>query len=131
MRQQIGMKNQPSSPMLSSSHVYATETNVDLIEHFLPMFDADEAFSRFQNQESILKAGDNNRSGHSYVNNGDEFVDSVSQRITPSETGHGQEKKRTMDSSSSSFKPPESKKTRGLECHVKNLSIIFEALSAT
>lgn len=140
MRELIDTSDLPTPFMRNSSaeSSSSTEQDANLFDNCLPMLDgidAQEAVSRFLTEESVMKASDDNKiGGLTYLENNKDVSD-IPQRVTPSQTSssssNAQEKKRGMESSNSSIKPPDNKKTRGLECHVRNLSIIFEALSAT
>jgi hypothetical protein len=127
MREAIDLSNLPTPIMRPASFDMLTDQDLDQDE-FLPI--SDEEISRFLKDQTNLNAdndparAENNSQGNSLT--------SHPQRVTPSETNPPFDKKRAgIDTTSSSVKPPDHKKTRGLECHVKNLSLIFEALSAS
>jgi hypothetical protein len=121
MRKVTDMSSHRTPIIRPASFDMLTDQDLDQGE-FLPISD-DEIF-RFLEDQTSLNA-DKERvqnSGH-----GDSLT---SHRVTPSETTF--DKKRAgRDTTSSSVKPPDHKKTRCLECHVKNLSLIFETLSAS
>lgn len=138
MKELNDMSNLPTPIMRPSSFGFSTKPDADLhYDTFLPISDEEEAISHFLTEPTTMKVSHSNVMLSNGVENTNQDVSgtlvSHPQRVTPSQTRmNAPDKKRACETSSmSSIKPPDNKKTRGLECHVKNLSLIFEALSAT
>lgn len=132
------MSNLPTPIMRPSSFDHSMEEEQEDLHHdsfFTLSHEDDDAISRFLAEQTTV--ADDNEISHRctvHESSNQDIIAEIArhpQRVTPFHTAP--EKRRASDttSSSSSTKPPDAKKTRGLECHVKNLSLIFEALSAS